>query len=458
MDTINCFISLSELPLQTVDNAYGPLGDTQYRVTSIFNGDDSPMAFAVTSGIVFIISQDENDEVVNLFLIPGTLNDGPNVRYFVYRGLLKGDFLDANNSYNGIRPPSDDDSIFIKNLRKGQNAENALNLYDDLDDDYYIDDLFFNDNYQFGVVNQGDSIGRFNSQSSYGFEIMLDDIFFAPMLETARKDFNIIDLSESDDPISAGLQVLYYMDPAAYYGLFMHSAYSIGTNETSPTSSNKDDVYDFISQFYTKNTIYLNIRDQFGWPIDYFTDSPETIKFSVDGSSPQQATPVNYRDNDQFPIKAINTQFSNNQTIDDGQNYFKLILSLPIADDNDSPLLSLNYGYWEKVIGALQDDLIFSVCTPTNGWTDDKSFAVFAIQEDGAFIQAASYISIELGSYSDMDALSDQIPVNYNNYSDDDDDDTGDDDTGADDSTDFYFDGLFPFHMEGLPDYQPPIS
>ena len=448
MNTINYFVAETDLPEQDSSKSYGPMGSSQYRVTSVFNGDNDIMAYAVTNGVVFIVDQDDNSDRVNLILAPDGVSFGAPVKYFVYRGLKKSDFLDENNSYQGIRPTDSDDSDFIKNLRKGQNGEVVLELYDDLTDDYFIDNLFESDDYQFGIVKQGDSIGRFDSQDDYGFEIMLDEAFSTPTLGIVRLPVNIIEVTEGDEEISR-LEMLYYIDPAAYYGLFSHNASSVGTNNSSsPKSRSKDGVYEFIKQFYTKNAVYIDIRDRYENPIDWFEEAPQTIKITTDGTPAITSSDVPYRGDDQFPVKILISTFSNSQTNDIGQEYYNLNLSLPITN-NDTPLLTLYIGYWSKFASEIIEDMYFSTCSIDNpDWSDDKGFAIFSAEDNGVSVPIATYIKIELGEYINIDFINNQIP-----NSDDD-----DDDSGTESDPDFNIQGLFPFHIDGIPEYQAPTN
>ena len=325
MDTIHFFAKESELPIQT--KPYGALSATQYRVTSLFNGcltANEPIAYAVTKGLVFIVDQTGNSDRVNLLLQPENLPYGAPVKYFIYRGLLKSDFLDKNNSYKTIKKAGTDDSNLITSIRRGKDGINALNLYSNKVDSDFIDFIFLKDEYQFAYVNQGDSLGRFDTLAStldYGFEIMLDEYFFSPTFKLARCSTNIIEVSTDPEEADVSrLQILNYIDPAAYYGLFSHNAYSVGTNNTStPLTVSKADMYKLVNKFITKNTVYIDIRDVYDHPMDWYDDSPQTLKYTTDGSSALSAVDANYRDSDGFPLKTVSLGFSNSQTNDNGQ-------------------------------------------------------------------------------------------------------------------------------------------
>jgi hypothetical protein len=412
MDTFNFFAKETDLPIQSSTKAYGSISSSEYRATSLFSGGNNPMAYAVTDGQIFIVQQANNPGRVNLFLKPIFLPVGmPPVRYFIYRGLLKSDFLDANE----IKPSSPDDSDFIKNLRKARNPEIALTLYSSLSDTSLIDDIFEDTNNQFALVKQGYSIGKFDSQLDYGFEIMLENQFFHPTLLLARKEVNIIEVSANIQETEASkLQILNYIDPAAYYGLFSHNAFSVGTNNANaPKSVKKNGVYNLVKKFATKNTVYLDIRDVYDNPIDWFDNSPQNIKITIDGSSALSSTETQYRNLNNYPIRTLITGFANSQTNEYEQKYFTLKLSLSTLN-NSTPLLTLQSGYWLRFASDIEDNMVFSVCEDNNGWTDDREFAIFCIDDANVEVPVATYLQLTFSEYTDLSAIENQIPSDSN--------------------------------------------
>src|SRR5690606_458776 len=107
-NSINLFMAEGEMHNENQNDGYGAKSPTEYRVTSIFKGSNSsiePFAYSVTKGKIFIIEQNGKPDRINLFLRPEENIPGlPCVKYFVYRGLLKKDFLDVNNGYQTIKP------------------------------------------------------------------------------------------------------------------------------------------------------------------------------------------------------------------------------------------------------------------------------------------------------------------------------------------------------------------
>src|SRR5690349_2215162 len=82
---------------QTEDQAFGPVSENKFRLTSNFTitGSGSP-AYAVCKSVVFIQPQKGNDTKVNLILRPYSQPvSGINIKYFVYRGLNKTDFFNG---------------------------------------------------------------------------------------------------------------------------------------------------------------------------------------------------------------------------------------------------------------------------------------------------------------------------------------------------------------------------
>lgn len=418
MKTINFFISENELPQQNIASNYGSISSNQYRVTSLFNGSVSgtePMAYAVTSGKVFIVQQINNANRVNLLLRPDKQPTGaPSVKYFVYRGLLKDDFLDASTSYTTIKPAASNDSKLISKIRKGTDSLKALELYTSLADVFFVDDLFIKNDNQFATVEKGDSIGRFNTISSlldYGFEIMLNESCYSPNLNIARLDVNIIDIlsgSNGEDETSR-LKTLAYLDPAAYFGFFSHKDFSIKTNNSNtPTQRSKDEVYELVKKFATKNTVYIDLRDKYGHPLDWFTSNPQTVKITSDGSSANTSSDFPYRNTNNYPIHCLNSGFLNVQS-NSNQSYFIITLSLSTANNN-TPLFVLHNGYWLDNLPEYKPDNLFSKKTDLIGWTDDEKLAIFSANDSGANVPISTYIRLQYTEYQNASAFNTNLP------------------------------------------------
>ncbi|MCX6186195.1 MAG: hypothetical protein NTU43_04240, partial [Bacteroidetes bacterium] len=94
---------------QTSGNKYGPVSESQYRVTSrlsLKTGNTSAKVYAAFKGYVMLFDQINSSnnvetDLVNLVLIPVSQNQSyltPGIQYLVYRGLKRSDFMTANGS------------------------------------------------------------------------------------------------------------------------------------------------------------------------------------------------------------------------------------------------------------------------------------------------------------------------------------------------------------------------
>src|SRR3954465_9964217 len=103
--TISFFAAEADLPLQLATQAFGPVSGstgTQYRLSSLFTESltaNPVMAHAVVSGKVLFLVSASGTSRYNIILRPSTQIPGlPAVKYFIYRGILKSDFLDGSNN------------------------------------------------------------------------------------------------------------------------------------------------------------------------------------------------------------------------------------------------------------------------------------------------------------------------------------------------------------------------
>ena len=94
---------------QTEGDKYGPVSDSQYKVTSrlsLKTGNTSAKVYAAFKGYVMLFDQIDSSsnietDLVNLILIPFSQNQTfltPSIQYLVYRGLKRSDFMTASGS------------------------------------------------------------------------------------------------------------------------------------------------------------------------------------------------------------------------------------------------------------------------------------------------------------------------------------------------------------------------
>jgi pyrrolidone-carboxylate peptidase len=284
------FAQMASLTPQVAGLEFGPdVGSPAdaFRVTSSFVNAVEVPAYAVMKGFVFVQQQDADR--VNLILKPleqSGMGFTP-VKYFVYRGLKLTDFLLGSGSAAALR---------AVRARAGASAfiEDLYDINDDIntalgttfallpkafgwdpdtqtDLNAYLDDYFYslNADHQLPIASKGMDLGKFVAGMECGFEIVLADGRASHTLGYARAQNHKITLG-----ISVGLErsflretVLGYMDPAAYYGLH----YFGGVLEPGNVITRRHPLYlQIVSQFATKNRVYLDLRNDNGYSLNYY--------------------------------------------------------------------------------------------------------------------------------------------------------------------------------------------
>src|SRR3990167_4610837 len=103
---------------QSVTQTFGPVSEDVFRLTSKFTATAGTKAFAICPGIVAIQPQTGSPTKVNLILRPYQQPiKGVNIRYFIYRGLNKSDFIDPSGN---IIPITSGVSDFITKINRSE--------------------------------------------------------------------------------------------------------------------------------------------------------------------------------------------------------------------------------------------------------------------------------------------------------------------------------------------------
>ncbi len=333
-NTVYFFTEFDLLNSPQVD-AYGPVPSdlgTIYQTTSKHTATANCKAFGVTDGQI-MVQETSNPLLVNVILKPKNQGaiDFLDIKYFIYRGILKADLIDGVDD-DLIAPL--ETSEFIDSMWETQDAINAA--IEDADEDdgitpgsildkpssksfgiHYkattvnpgdveksdlatIDDLFFDasSNYRFPTIKAGQQIGHFD-KDEIGFDIILNGMLNQTTFGQVRGSENRItaaelDGSESDLECfvnrSQRAEILNYLDPAAFYGIHIYSGINAinSSEEDKLYIDNKDnDPYDsLISLFKNKNLTYIDIRNENGYNYNYYDSYNDVdgnqIKFSFD--------------------------------------------------------------------------------------------------------------------------------------------------------------------------------
>lgn len=364
------FAEMAKLDVQDAARAFGPVSADRFHLTSGFTSAHADVrAFAVVTGTVFVqrvwdpVTSVYDPEVVNLILRPLRQSkiDFTPVKYFIYRGLRLDDLFELDGSDLRVqddpsrsdliadildqqaarKSASDDDDIPDVPLSNALGWDHEIMsdpdvqpTTDPLDKYFYSSDVEF----QFPIARRGRSLGTFHNGRPFGFEIVLEEGDFRPTLEFARKPVYEIDLTAvpgtAADIRSRREEILNFLDPAAYYG--MH--YDIGVEDGAATHRGADLYTNVVAMFHTRNTVYLDIRNENGYSLDYYgnyTSAGATLKIGSD-LSPAGFIPRAYQTTT-WPVYMVTAS----QVRSGDENY--LFVALRVAD-NLEPLVYLDHG------------------------------------------------------------------------------------------------------------------
>lgn len=403
---LHAFADMARLREQSAEDSFGPKSDNLFRLTSRFRSVDvaSVTAYAVTRGLVLV--QPVDDTFVNLVLRPleQTALGGIRVKYFIYRGLLKENFVGVDATK--LIPEDDDNATeFIKSLYEyDERLSSALGVtattplparvigYDpNASRDTKIEQYFFHvdsevdpkKGYQLALVQRGMVIGKFGAagfgghdQPGFGFEIILDDGTYEEDIAYVRKRWADIDLGLITNPqekLAARERVLRYLDPAAYYGMHYYSgAYVRVVNQSSRLFETS--LYDtVISKFATRDTVYLDVRNENGCSYNYYGNyglgTNPLVNIKV-GNRPLANTQGAAFGDYGWPV----IRYTQTSTTKESAN--ALFVSLRI-DDNTAPMAYVEGGYL-AVPGARRRTIGETALVPGTGgaWTNDIPIVV----------------------------------------------------------------------------------
>lgn len=277
---------------QITDQAFGPVSETQFNLTAKFNSTGG-QAYAICKGVLLVQPQGVGSEVVNIILRPYEQPiNGLNIRYFIYRGLKKGDFFNGEN----VLADGDNVSGFIKNINKSfagfyknENVPPFRAKYIGFDPthqaaDLPLDQFFFKDSeyvdsagqfvekeesaFELPMVAKGASLGHFITGEcgidvvlNYGdYQLPAPNAEFNFSLNYARATGASIDLNAITDEFQKKLvkeQVSQFLDIAAFYGFHV----AAGAVNINGTETKGEAIYHaVVAKFSTKNKLYLYIQ------------------------------------------------------------------------------------------------------------------------------------------------------------------------------------------------------
>jgi pyrrolidone-carboxylate peptidase len=347
------------LPDQPNNKSFGVESITSFRITSVFTMPANVKAFSMTEGIVLLQQQTGAPDKVNLILKPSALNSLKlRVKYIIYRGLRTDSFLTANDlslpttkvltqgsellvamkNIQDTRSPGDDiplQALFGYELNPANPA------------DFRIDKFFFSTSAsasQLFPVKGGIELGKFATGEA-GIEIVLDNPEFFPTVEMAKKPVFNIDISSLTpaQKKSEREKIRHFIDPAAFFGLHYDIPGGIEYRDTSNVKQKADTpsliLTKIIDKFKTKNTLYLDIRNENDYSLNYYDNYLGTGAVAADNLKEIKTGPITTSltlkeyYTDEWPIHIVSGIVPGTGA----QNTFYLSLRI---NDNKRPLLA----------------------------------------------------------------------------------------------------------------------
>lgn len=283
------FIDPAQLPAtQEIADAYGPANGNltnKYAVTSRFELSAEAKAFACQTGMMVVQQSVVDDSLVNVIIKPNNdLTVGINVKYYVYRGILKSSLIGTDTCIIGQDPSNNQ---LIERIWLDPPTEpdcGTLGFMDSDDTTPITEDVERIFDYDIAgtdpiLVNEGEWFGTFADNFKIGFEVVLQNNRFKATLEYVRAEEHEIDVTGLTNYAKRikREEILNFIDPAALFGLhytesvsYYDTAATDDTNTTTTSAGTRFIYTKLISKFRTANKVYLDIRSEKGYSYNLY--------------------------------------------------------------------------------------------------------------------------------------------------------------------------------------------
>ena len=356
------FIEHTNLTQQSVTDTFGVDSSdptSKFNITSSFQLTSQAKAFVCQDGMMIVQQSDVDATLVNVIIKPienlkVNLN---NIRYFVYRGILKSSLIVNDNTIIAEAPTNNE---FIARLWQDHNHFKTNFELPDLPDptpkvfgydnslstNLNIEKIYDNsqEDTQALLVKQGEWFGEFATTHKIGLEIITSNERINIDLAYLKKEKHQIDVTGL-----TGLElkvkreeILSFIDPSAFWGLHFEYGINISTYPSGEKTTKRkklDELFNLlIDKFHTKNRVYLDIRSEFGYSYNFYQNYNDgTGKNIKIGNSSTASIAENYGMlGFGWPVIAIDNP------MDTSNNFNDVFFQLRI-DDNTNPILFIEY-------------------------------------------------------------------------------------------------------------------
>jgi len=282
---------------QIPEQAYGPQSNNVFNLSSSFTVSSLSKAFAICKGNILLQPHTDANKV-NLILRPYTQPiEGVNIKYFVYRGLLKSGFF-AGDLITAVEPASDfiikitrDFNDFYANDPSGVPIFLAKYIgFDPLNQEssLLIDDFFFKESkyvesngefveddgfgvFELPLIDIGASLGNF-AVGECAIDVVLGYGDYKPLGESGEFKFDLAYARDTKATITLDgtdlnldklkkEQIFQFLDIAAYYGSHTVNGTVIVDNSGVKQNLTEQAIYTgCMAKFSTKNKLYIYLQ------------------------------------------------------------------------------------------------------------------------------------------------------------------------------------------------------
>lgn len=394
MASFHAFADMASLGTQSSSNSFGAKTVNEFRLTSSFANASDVKAYAVVTGTVLIqnvnITDDPTQQLVNLIIKPffqARIDFAP-VKYFIYRGLKKSDFVAG-----GVVKTTGTE--YIDNIQTVQTARNAAHGTTDLipleslyghdltpSGSTLIDEFFYDTSVdsELTPITTGTFLGNFKT-GKCGFEIVLESPTYFPNFTMFQLLVNKVTSASGTTVQKRHLRekVLNYVDPAAYYGMHLEEGVGVGNKTGVATYVPATDdisgltIYEnIVKMFATRNTVYFDIRDTNGNSLNFYTNyigqAPDLTKEIKLALTPGPAVKAEFYNKFNWPFHVLDDP--GNILVEDNIYYF----SLPL-NENPSPLVFVERGNFNSSDKFITEEELLAIAA-NPAWTDDITFVI----------------------------------------------------------------------------------
>ncbi|AOC93720.1 hypothetical protein BB050_00566 [Flavobacterium anhuiense] len=352
---------------QLAELAFGQQPDVgnveKYNLDNNFTVSEEAPAYAITKSLVLAMPSNANSSLLNFALLPlNTYVSGFPVKMFIYRGIKKSSLVDALQNIPESDGTWDSNNILkvIKEVQDKLNAKNGTDLiakpdclglnFSELPDTTFIEKIFFDDTDSFHplIVEAGCQIGKFAGGSTLaGIEVVLDMIGYEPTFKLLKAPNHTLEVAKlvidsnatEADKLKLKFnnrfqkeEVLSYLDITAFYGAAKNQGLRI---------KGADNGDNFLQKFYNKNTVYIDIRDDWGFSYNHFFKFKDELRVGFYSADSAVKDPV-YTDMNYYttwPILKITNQVYNNS-----KKWFHIKIPIGIGSPENANFLSSYVG------------------------------------------------------------------------------------------------------------------